>query len=294
MDTELDEKKLEAQGEPNYYKEAFFNQYNLIFLGGMLGLSLLYPPLLYLTLGLESIYMALLPDNPRFRRLVRSWRLEQMREERNDRLRERFAALGDLHKKRFLALKRVCESIESMASGVSRGTMLLLEQDLEKLEYLLESFLDMLLAVQRIDQYLRRYGREAIEDEIARLKADLKEVESERVRRVKERNIEILRKRLARYDALLEQKELLKANLDTIEDTLSLLEDNVLSMQDRAGVVEQIDGMIGSIEENQHLIEELEGEISSVSEPPATDEREVAAGEKDDESEKAGERERAR
>src|SRR5580693_2933367 len=82
-------------GQINYIKEAFHWQYNKIMLFGALafaGVSLSGLPLI-LGAGLELIYLATVPNNSRFQRLVRSWKFEDEKRRREKSLSAMFFEL---------------------------------------------------------------------------------------------------------------------------------------------------------------------------------------------------------
>ena len=62
------------RAEPNYFKAAFFWQYNLIAMMGAAAFAMMSGSELPLLLGAgaELMYMAAIPNWPRFQRLVRS------------------------------------------------------------------------------------------------------------------------------------------------------------------------------------------------------------------------------
>jgi len=67
----------DSSGSPiNYVKEAAKLQYNWITLAGIAGFAVITGSALPLLLGagLELMYLAVVPNNPRFQRLVRSWK----------------------------------------------------------------------------------------------------------------------------------------------------------------------------------------------------------------------------
>ena len=74
------------RSEPNYIKEAFKWQYNLIALGGAAAFSVIAgsPLPLILAGGAELMYLASVPNMSAFQRLVRSWRYADEKRDHDD------------------------------------------------------------------------------------------------------------------------------------------------------------------------------------------------------------------
>ena len=79
--------------QTDYVKAAFTWQYNLIGLVGVTAYSVVSGAGLPLVLaaGLELMYLAMVPQNGRFRRLVRSWKFADEKQERKKRLTKSIA-----------------------------------------------------------------------------------------------------------------------------------------------------------------------------------------------------------
>src|SRR5215475_5004647 len=81
--------------EVNFVKEAFKLQYNWISLAGAGVFAILSGSLLPILLaaGLELMYLAIVPQNWRFQRLVRSWKLAEKLEQNQQQFAELLSAL---------------------------------------------------------------------------------------------------------------------------------------------------------------------------------------------------------
>src|SRR6185312_16056114 len=102
-------------GEPNYLKEAFNWQYNKIALIGAAAFAAVSVSALPLVLaaGLELIYLSTIPNNSRFKRLVRSWRYEQEKLDRQKSLSALFYELPKEMQARYANLDSVCRAIRA-------------------------------------------------------------------------------------------------------------------------------------------------------------------------------------
>src|SRR5580693_6017523 len=83
------------QQNVNYVKEAFHLQYNWIAMVGAGAFALVSGSFLPVILagGLELMYLAIVPQNWRFQRLVRSWKFADQQREQQQKLGEMLASL---------------------------------------------------------------------------------------------------------------------------------------------------------------------------------------------------------
>ena len=220
--------------EIDYMGAAFWNQYNIITLAGLGAMGFFIPGLWYLTVAAELAYLATVPANERFQRLVRSEANRASLEEVASRDRDMMAKLAQSEKRRYLGLVEITEKIRAVAGTVDYSSRILVEQDIDKLDYLLRTFLRMLTALTRQREHLSSVDRDQIRRDIRRLEKEM-DTSKPRIKAVKQRNVEILRQRMSRLDRVEEDQELIVANLDTIEATLKLIRDNVVSLNNPRG-----------------------------------------------------------
>src|SRR3974390_3885699 len=93
----------------NYVRAPFHWQYNWITLGGAAARALLSGTALPILLaaGLELMYLALVPQSSRFRRLVRSWQLAEEQVKHQQKLNEMLRNLSPEMQSRYLHCARV-------------------------------------------------------------------------------------------------------------------------------------------------------------------------------------------
>ena len=105
----------EAPESINYVKEAFNSQYNWITLIGAAGFALASgsPLPLLLAAGLELMYLSLVPQNPRFQRLVRARKYAELRRLTEEQLGALAVTLTPDMRKRYESLQAVCSAIRT-------------------------------------------------------------------------------------------------------------------------------------------------------------------------------------
>lgn len=273
----MDNNAAPPRETPNYYKAAFLSPYNLIFLAGFGLLGLAFSGFWYVGAAVEVLYLGFVGNDPRFQRSVRSagasdaiidWR--QQERDYLDRLTGKDAS-------RYGVVQKTCAKIQERAAAVDATSSVLFETNLSKLGYLQGSFLRMLAALAMLREYLAETDPRQLSRAIDRLRGEA-ESAPEKVKEVKLQNVAILEQRLNHQRKASEQREFLEASLATLEDTLGLIGDNVVTMNNSSGIADQIDGVVTNMKENERLLGEMQAfmgtgrEIVPESLPVATEE----------------------
>ena len=245
------EKRLDS--EINFTKEAFLHQYNIISLIGMAGLGLFVPGVWFMAASAELMYLGMVPSSKRFQRSVRAELNSESLSAIEEQEHQILAKLPQRSKRRYYDLVAICSKIRAVVETVDSTSRVMIDQDIEKLDYLLKTFIKMLAALTRQRDHLATVDSNSIQRNIRRLKKELESAKP-RVKVIKQRNIDILHQRISRISTVEEDQELILANLETIEDTLKLIRDNVVSLDNPEGISGQIEGVVANMQENEKLM----------------------------------------
>jgi hypothetical protein len=249
--------------EPNYLAHAFKSQYNLIGLGTALGFAVLSGTLLPIIVaaGLEMVVLPLVSGNSRFQRLVRARTSEEAEEQHAARQRmeasEMLQYMPDPERQRYRVLQALTTEIRQNYKGMDSSSQMLLEQLVEKLDFLLSFYLRMRYSLTRYHNYFNSTDPERIQERIAMLDHEMKSG-PERVQQIKARTRSVLVKRLERYTKAVENRDLIDAQTETVQEVLQLLRDQSYSMRDPRSITEQIDGLVSSAEETERGVKDME------------------------------------
>lgn len=243
----------------NYIKEAFSWQYNVIGMVGAAAFAAVSGTALPLILGagLELMYLAVVPNNGRFQRLVRSRRYEQEKEDRAVSLSKLINELTVDDRDRYARFGQVCKGVRENYRRLSASSQMLTTQLEQKLDGLQQSFLRLLNSAQVHREYVRSFDPIAIDREIAQLKKNL-EREPEKVRDINRKRIEILSKRLEKFQKIRENARVLDAQLHAMEDVLELIRDQSVTMRDPQELSGHLDGLIQNVESTEKTVQEME------------------------------------
>jgi len=250
----------------NYVKAAFHWQYNWITLGGAAALALLSGTALPILLaaGLELMYLALVPQSSRFRRLVRSWQLAEEQVKHQQKLNEMLRNLSPEMQSRYVHCAQICGSIRSNFAQLSAQSQIFLDQIDARLQGLLNGYARLLVAAAQQQQYLKTTAQEDIKREIASLQKTLSS-EPQRVQEINQKRIEILNKRLEKFDKISENRKVVDAQCAAVEDVLMLVRDQSVTMRDPQQVSDRLDSLVHDVEQTEQTVQQVETIFSDMS-----------------------------
>ena len=245
--------------EINFVKEAFNLQYNWIALAGACLFAILSGSLLPIILagGAELMYLAVVSQNPRFQRLVRSWKLGEALQERQVQFAEMLNCLSPEAKSRYFKLAQVCASVRGNFAQLSSTSKMFLQQMDSRLDGLLHAYARLLLVTTQQQQYLKSTDPNEIKREISSLQRDMNN-DRPKVQEINKKRIEILSKRVEKYQKICENQEVVNAQCSAVEDVLHLVRDQSVTMRDPQQVTDQLDNLVRDVEQTEQTVQQVE------------------------------------
>ena len=207
------------------------------------------------------MYLSILPNNPRFQRLARSWKEADWRKAQQSRLADLFHSLPPAVRERYSALNALTEDIRSNYRQLSSNSQFFLAQMEEKLDGLLHAYLRLLCGAQQHRESLRNTNPDLVKREVEQLQKGL-EGQPPKVQDINRKRIEILQKRLEKYSKMKENSQVIDAQCAAIEDVLQLIRDQSVSMRDPQQVSEQLGGLVTDVEQTEKNVQEVEAIFS--------------------------------
>jgi hypothetical protein len=243
----------------NYLKAAFKWQYNLIGLAAALGFAAIGHDTLPLLMagGLEMIYLSLVPQSARFQRLVRSWKYEEQKREREKGLSIMFRELPQELRARYANLDSICRGIRENYTRLSSTSQMFVDQMESKLEGLSQSYIRLLNSAFHHREYLRVTNCDGIRREAAQLQKELDQAPA-KVQEINRKRIEILSKRVEKYGKIHENCEVIDAQCAAIEDVLQLIRDQSVTMHDPQQISDHLDSLVKDVEQTEETVREVE------------------------------------
>jgi len=250
----------------NFIAEALKWQYNLIGLGGAAAFAVASGselPLL-LAAGMELIYLSVVPQMSRFQRLVRSWKFAEEQSVQVKKLSEIFHELPQDLRNRYVEVDRVSGVIRANYSRLSSTSQIFVRQMEERLSGLREGYVRLLHSLHLQRDYLDTTKPADIQREIGQLRGAI-EKQTVKVREINQKRVEILEKRLEKYETIRENRQVIDAQCAAIEDVLELIRDQSVTMRDPQQVSDQLESLVQDVEHTEKSVREVEAifEISS-------------------------------
>ena len=265
---QLDEAGL---SQNDYIKAALSWQYNWIGLAGAAAFALVSGTGLPIVLaaGVELMYVAMVPQSSRFRRLVRSWKYAGEKRDHQKKLDEMYRNLPPEMGGRYKSVQQVVEGIRANYQQLSSTSQVFARQMDDRLAGLLEGYVRLLFAANTHREYLKTLTPDRIRIEIAALEKGL-EKDGTKVREINKGRIDILRKRLSKFEKIAENREIIDAQCAAIEDVLQLIRDQSVTMRDPQEVSAQLENLVQDVEQTEQNVREME-EIFALTAPESED-----------------------
>lgn len=258
-----------APDEPesiSFVKEAINLQYNWIALAGAGAFALVSGSFLPLILagGLELMYLAIVPQNARFQRLVRSWKLAEQQKQNQQKLSDMLRTLPPDMQSRYIHSAQVCNSIRSNFTQLSSTSQIFLQQIDSRLQGLLNGYARLLLAAAQQQQYMRTTDANDIKREIAALQKTLN-TDLPKVQEINKKRIEILTKRQEKFDKICENRKVVDAQCAAVEDVLMLVRDQSVTMRDPQQVSDRLENLVHDVEQTEQTVQQVEAIFNDMS-----------------------------
>ncbi len=254
-----------------YARFAFLNAYNLVLLAAaiVVGLATGHHWLVVVTCGVELLWMIFAPDSKLLRRV---WFDPTFAESaRLDRLEARTAKLRHLSPDDALRAGRLVEQkvlIERLARDNPSLAVDLLQTELVKLDELLDDFVDLGAAAGRAERHTATFDFAEMRRSWHVHETQARQHRPGDARReVAEKNLDVLRRRRARYDDLVRQLQVLRGQMELIEQTFRLLADEILTMgspRELGGRIEELRVAVDAVRETACEVafeDRMEGEV---------------------------------
>ncbi len=246
----------------NYTKEAFLNPLNLGFLIATMltaffvsGSEIFVNVVLIMGSAIELMYLGVVPRNQRFRRSIRSRRAAEHAKPPSGK--EIFRLLTKSSQRRYVRLRKLEKEISNNYRKLSYATQGLLESHLKKIDRLLTSYLSMLYQKQQYELSTNSSREREVIQSIAHLRTEMED-DSEKVRSIKERRLQILEQRLQRFKKGAEHLEILEAQIETIEDVVKYIHEQSLTLRNPEEITFQLDTLLEEVGETEVAISEIE------------------------------------
>lgn len=238
-----------AEEEINYVKEVLKSDINLAYVGVMAFLMIAINFLGFLPLLLAGeLFAVFIAQNARVQRLIRSRKNKHKQLEVEDTEKSIVLSLPKNYQNDFYSVRHLCEEIEKRSGELGdEGANQMMAGTLEKLSAFRFEYARMLRAHHLLSTRNYRNIQNALNSEIARAETAVEKEKSQQVRHALSQNLNILNKRLARIQKLDELVRLLEARLQVVRNSLSLIQDEIYTFTNVAGISDLVDNLLDNL-----------------------------------------------
>jgi hypothetical protein len=244
-----------------YLKAAFLAPANVLGLtAASVGSAVAHNPMpAVVAAGVEVLYLGVLSTTPAFRRLVRARAHDQKRGSQSvDALVEE---LSPSQREHYFVLRELRDKIEENYQKLPGGRVMVAGSQ-SSVDALLTSFLRLVATLNHYRKYLNSADRETVQREATELEGELVAETHPRLREVKEKRLEIMRKRLSRFEQAAESREIISHQLAGIEDLLRLTHEQSIAIRDPETVSRQLDVLSAEVAASEQTVREMERFLS--------------------------------
>ncbi len=254
----------EDDEKPPYFKYAFANVYNLTMLGGFASAAVLTQNwwLGIAGAGAEVLWMLFAPDSKLLRHAWFDKRhKEELAAKENAKWQEKLRRLSRDHHMRVAQLQARRHRIVALAGENQALTTKLLKAEVAKLDTLMDSFLDLLISVERYESHLQGTNVDKLEKQIRENERQVEKAEGT-AREMAQKNLGILMKRREKLGEIMTFVARARSQMQLIENTFDLLADQIVTMRSPQDLDTQLDELMDGVEavkstarETEHLLE---------------------------------------
>ncbi len=176
----------------------------------------------------EGLYLATVPANALYRRLVdgrNKKQLQEMRRKQRERLVESFDPREREAVNYLKWLKTTVFNNYLKFTGAKE-----VPHNIQSLDQRWEDFVDLLDIYRRRKHHLRSINRQAVQNQLTQAERSVETSPDERARRIQQANVEILKRRLAAFGDLERSVKLVEGQLQSIENFFGLVNDQVVTL----------------------------------------------------------------
>ena len=241
-----------------YVKAAFLLPANLVILptAAIASVAAGQPLGVAIALAAEAAYLALLSNMRPFQRVVRSREGGRSADDEQE-VAALLAEMAPNQREHYEVLRQLRERILENYRKMPGGRVLAATSE-QRLDSLLTSFVRLLATLNNYRKYLSTGDRKALERELDELGQELAGETNPRIKEVKQKRVEILRKRVQRYQQAEESREIVSHQLAGIEDVLRLTLEQSISIRDPEMVTRQLEGLTAEAQSTEETVREME------------------------------------
>lgn len=213
-----------------YVKEAIKEPVNFWGLAGFAVAAAYTQSVIPLALALifELLYMIIVPVLPAYKRLVNNREKKRLRDYNKAQREALIKGFSPREREAVLWLDQQRKGIYKNYQTFTGAKEI--PANLQSLDQRWEDFVDLLDVYRRRKQHLKSINRQAVHNQLSQAYRAAENAPDDKTKRIQQTNVEILKRRLASFDALENSVKLVEGQLQSIENFFGYLNDEIVTM----------------------------------------------------------------
>ena len=251
---------------PSYLRVAFWNVYNVTSLAGIAAASLLTHEgwLLGMGLAAEALWLLLVPDNKRFQRAVNARFSAEQRLEAIRRTQEEARLLPSDERARVQNLGARAAEVKAECLRNPRLKSTFMDAQLDRLDELVAEYIHLAVTTVRCEGLLNRTDLRQLNRERDNWRKNMEAAPDDATKDIARQNMAVLEKRLAVNEELARFTMRARGQMSLIQNTISLMRDQVVTMATPETLTGQLDELVTSVEALRDATRDAEAIVGGV------------------------------
>ncbi len=259
----------------NYLREAFYNPVHLIGLGIASLVTIALGTFLFMTMnispiflgfalvGIEFLYLGFASRNERFMRAVNSRYANEIESfEKAKSVTQYFNQLSAPRQRRFEHFKTMLNDVKEDYARIHDEYPDVINKFIAKVSNLQLTYSRLLFMQDRFPAYLENENPDTIKAQIDELKNEMA-ADSPKLKDIKMKRVKLMEKRIHAYGKAMENKEIVSAQLQTMEEMVQYIKDQPVALKNLDGETSIIDNILAETENMESTISDLEAVMNS-------------------------------
>lgn len=172
---------------------------------------------------------------------------------------KQLASVSEADRRRFLELDRLRTDIERLSNDNPSLSMELMRGELDKVQHLVDKFLEMASEAARLDSFLESTDLDELEADVRRQEKIVEKTADADAKRLAAQNLEVMQARLERAAEMKRRVRHTRGQLSLIENTMALLRDQVATIDAPQEISGRLDELVDSVDAIEATSKELDG-----------------------------------
>ena len=183
---------------------------------------------LAVALGMEGVYLASVPANKLYKKLVDTREKDRIRQLRDVQREKLIKAFDPREREAVEYLRWLKEQIYTNYKKFTASKEV--PQNIKTLDQRWEDFVDLLDVYRRRKHHLKSINRQAVNNQLKQAEYAAENAPDERTRRIQQANVEILKRRTTAFEELERSVKLVEGQLQSIENFFGLVNDQIVTL----------------------------------------------------------------